>query len=155
VQEEASVPGTAVGESAPELPTQRGSETEAQQALFELPEQTAHGEADGAPDEAAQNPEAEGASGASEEPDKSASTSTSPTAPLLGARERAVLDFERRPWKRAGAKDEAIRTEFGISPTSYFQILNALLDDPAALAYNPTLVGRLRRRREARQQARG
>lgn len=133
------MPGTAVGESAPELPTQRDPETAAQQALFELPEQTAHGAADGAPTGAAQDPDADGP----------------PSEPLLGARERAVLDFERRPWKRAGAKDEAIRTEFGISPTNYFQILNALLDDPAALAYNPTLVARLRRRREARQQARG
>jgi hypothetical protein len=149
VQEEASVPGTAVGESAPELPTQRDPETAAQQALFELPEQTAHGAADGAPTGAAQDPDADG-------PTSPASPSASPPSePLLGARERAVLDFERRPWKRAGAKDEAIRTEFGISPTNYFQILNALLDDPAALAYNPTLVARLRRRREARQQARG
>jgi hypothetical protein len=140
VHEEASVPGAAVGESAPELPIQRGPETGGQQALFDLPEQTAHGAADAAGDGAASDAEE------SEKPD------TAP--PLLGAGERAVLDFERRPWKRAGAKEEAIRTELEMSPTHYFQMLNALLDDPAALAYNPTLVGRLRRIREARQQAR-
>ena len=77
-----------------------------------------------------------------------------PAGAQLGARERAVLDFELRQWKHAGAKEEAIRARFGISATSYHQILNALLDDPAALAYSPSLVARLRRRREARQQAR-
>lgn len=75
-------------------------------------------------------------------------------APALGARERAVLDFERRRWKHAGAKEQAIRDEFELSATRYYQILNALLDDPAALAYSPALVGRLRRIREARGRAR-
>jgi len=139
VHEEASVPGAAVGESAPELPTQRGPETGGQEALFELP---------GQPGPAEDPSAADAASEASQEPD-------APSAPpLLGARERAVLEFERRRWKHAGAKEEAIRAELGLSPTNYFQILNALLDDPDALAYNPTLVGALRRRREARQQAR-
>lgn len=72
----------------------------------------------------------------------------------LGARERAVLEFERRRWKHAGAKEQAIRDEFDLSATRYYQILNALLDDPAALAHSPALVGRLRRVREARQRAR-
>ena len=139
VHEEATVPGAAVGESAPELPTQRGPETGAQEALFELPEQ---------PGPAADPSAAEAARAASEEP------AAPPAPPLLGARERAVLEFERRRWKHAGAKEEAIRAELGLSPTHYFQILNALLDDPDALAYRPTLVGALRRRREARQQAR-
>jgi hypothetical protein len=78
-----------------------------------------------------------------------------PAAAPLGARERAVLDFELRQWKHAGAKDEAIRAAFGMSATNYHQILNALLDDPAALAYRPTLVTRLRRIRDARREARG
>lgn len=77
-----------------------------------------------------------------------------PAVARLGARERAVLDFELRQWKHAGAKDEAIRATFGISSTGYHQILNALLDDPAALAYRPTLVIRLRRIRDARREAR-
>lgn len=139
VHEEASVPGAAVGESAPEVPAQRGPETGEQEALFELP---------GQPGPAEDPSVGDAASAASEEPDKA------PVAPLLGARERAVLEFERRRWKHAGAKEEAIRAELGLSPTNYFQILNALLDEPDALAYNPTLVGALRRRREARQQSR-
>lgn len=137
--EDASAPGAAIGESAPEFPTQRGPETGEQEALFELPEQSA-------PAEQATEPDAPPA--ASEKPD------TPPTQPRLPARERAVLDFERKRWKHAGAKEEAIRADLGLSPTHYFQILNALLDDPAALAYNPTLVAALRRVRESRQQAR-
>jgi Protein of unknown function (DUF3263) len=137
VHEDASAPGAAIGESAPEFPTQRGPETGEQEALFELPEQPAPAE-DAAPP------------ATSEKPD----TPPAPPPPLLPARERAVLDFERKLWKHAGAKEEAIRADLGLTPTNYFQILNALLDDPAALAYNPTLVGALRRRREARQQAR-
>ncbi|HET9168538.1 MAG TPA: DUF3263 domain-containing protein [Actinospica sp.] len=76
------------------------------------------------------------------------------TEPSLGPRERAVLDFEGRRFKNAGLKEQAVRDEFEISPTQYFQILNALLDDPEALAYSPALVARLRRLREARQRAR-
>lgn len=78
-----------------------------------------------------------------------------PAAARIGARERAVLDFELRQWKHAGAKEEAIRSRLGISATAYHQILNALLDDPAALAYRPALVTRLRRIRDARREARG
>ena len=155
--EDTSVPGAAVGESAPELPAQRAPETGEQESLFELPEQpgssesqTAHSPDDSAAASPEASPDADPAAEASEKPD----TPPSPPPPLLGPRERAVLDFERKRWKHAGAKEEAIRAELGLSPTNYFQMLNALLDDPAALAYNPTLVGTLRRRREARQQAR-
>jgi hypothetical protein len=59
--------------------------------------------------------------------------------------ERDLLDFEKQWWRRPGAKEQAIRDRFGLSPTSYFQLLNALLDRPAALAYDPVLVNRLRR----------
>jgi len=139
VHEDASVPGTGVEESAPELPAQRGPETGGRQALFDLPEQATSAEDDATEDEAA-----------AENPDEV----PAPSAPVLGPRERAVLEFERRRWKNAGEKEQAIREQFDTSPTNYFQILNALLDDPAALAHNPTLVARLRRLREARQQAR-
>jgi hypothetical protein len=124
-----------VDESAPEFPTQRAPETGEQQALFDLPEQPA------SPENA-------------EQPDPTSQPPDTPEPPLLAAREQAVLAFEERRFRNAGRKDQAIREEFGISPTQYFQILNALLDDPAALAHNPTLVARLRRLREARQQAR-
>ena len=47
----------------------------------------------------------------------------------------------------AGAKETAIRDRFGLSPTRYYQVLNALVDRPAALAADPLLVRRLRRLR--------
>lgn len=72
----------------------------------------------------------------------------------LGPRERAVLELERRSWPGPGAKERAIRERLGISPTRYYQLLNALQDDPRALAHDPVTVNRLRRLREARRKAR-
>jgi hypothetical protein len=76
-----------------------------------------------------------------------------PTQPL-GQRERSVLGFERQWWRHAGAKEEAIRREFGIGPTAYYQLLNRLIDDPAALACDPMLVKRLQRQRASRRRQR-
>lgn len=73
----------------------------------------------------------------------------------LTRRERAVLAFERQWWRHAGAKEQAIRERFDLSPTRYYQVLNALLDSPAALAAEPVLVARLRRVRTARLRAAG
>ena len=72
----------------------------------------------------------------------------------LGERERSVLAFERQWWRHAGAKEEAIRRQFGIGPTAYYQLLSRLLDDPAALAYDPMLVKRLQRQRASRRRRR-
>ena len=74
--------------------------------------------------------------------------------PELSELEVSVLEFERRWWKYGGAKDHAIRGRFDMSATSYFQILNSLLDNPAALASDPMLVKRLRRIRTTRQSER-
>ncbi|WP_433530124.1 DUF3263 domain-containing protein [Micromonospora sp. CA-263727] len=68
----------------------------------------------------------------------------------LGEREREILAFEGQWWRHAGAKEQAIRDRFGLSATRYYQLLNALLDNPAALAADPVLVGRLIRLRAAR-----
>lgn len=75
---------------------------------------------------------------------------TSPQMPGLGERDLAVLAMERRHYRRQGAKEQAVRDELGLSATRYYQVLNALLDDPAALALEPVLVNRLRRLREQR-----
>src|SRR6195952_3124554 len=72
----------------------------------------------------------------------------------LGRREREILTFERQWWKYAGAKEQAIRELFDMSATRYYQLLNALIDSPAALAADPLLVKRLRRLRAARQRQR-
>lgn len=80
---------------------------------------------------------------------------TSPTsASELSEREQQVLGFERQWWKYAGAKEQAIRELFDMSTTRYYQLLNALIDRPEAMAFDPMLVKRLRRLRAARQRAR-
>jgi hypothetical protein len=72
----------------------------------------------------------------------------------LTEREQGILAFEAKWWKHAGAKEQAIRDTFGLSSTRYYQLLNALLDNPAALEQDPVLVGRLRRLRSARARTR-
>jgi len=73
---------------------------------------------------------------------------------VLSDRDQQVLAFERQWWKYAGAKEQAIRELFDMSATRYYQVLNALIDSPAALAHDPMLVKRLRRMRASRQRAR-
>jgi hypothetical protein len=65
-----------------------------------------------------------------------------------------MLTFERQWWRSAGAKETAIREQFGMTPTRYYQVLNALVDRPEAIAANPLLVRRLRRLRNARRRGR-
>lgn len=72
----------------------------------------------------------------------------------LPAREQRVLALERRGFAGPGAKERAIREQLGLAPVRYYQLLNALLDDPRALAHDPVTVNRLRRVREARRSER-
>jgi hypothetical protein len=87
-------------------------------------------------------------------PPKTALQGVPQPAGPLGERERGVLAFERQWWRHAGAKEEAIRREFGIGPTAYYQLLSRLIDDPAAIAYDPMLVKRLQRQRASRRRQR-
>jgi Protein of unknown function (DUF3263) len=72
----------------------------------------------------------------------------------LSVRDADILTFERQWWKFAGAKEQAIRDKFQMSATRYYQVLNALIDKPEALAQDPLLVKRLRRLRATRQRNR-
>ena len=72
----------------------------------------------------------------------------------LSARDCAIVDFEGGWWLLPGSKERAIRDELGMSSTRYYQRLNALLDEPAALAYDPLTVKRARRMREQRRRTR-
>ncbi|MFC6013521.1 DUF3263 domain-containing protein [Nocardia lasii] len=72
----------------------------------------------------------------------------------LTRRELDILDFERKWWKYAGAKEDAIRELFAMSATRYYQVLNTIVDSEAALAADPMLVKRLRRLRASRQKSR-
>ena len=72
----------------------------------------------------------------------------------LSERDAAILSFEKQWWKYAGAKEQAVRELFDLSATQYYQVLNTLLDSPAALTAEPMLVKRLRRMRASRQRDR-
>ncbi|MFI2103041.1 DUF3263 domain-containing protein [Isoptericola sp. NPDC019693] len=96
------------------------------------------------------DPEASGATATG----ASAAPTAAPADDDLSDRDREILAFERQWWKYAGAKEQAVRELFGLSATRYYQVLNALIDTPAALAHDPMLVKRLRRMRSTRQRAR-
>ena len=76
------------------------------------------------------------------------------TQSMLTDQESRILEFERCWWRFGGAKEDAIREQFDLSATRYYQTLNRLIDQSAALEADPILVRRLRRLRETRQQAR-
>ncbi len=73
--------------------------------------------------------------------------------PALTDRERAILDFEKNWYRFEGAKQAAIRERLDLSPTRYYQLLNALVDNPEALRAEPVIVRRLQRQRQSRRAA--
>jgi hypothetical protein len=58
-----------------------------------------------------------------------------------------MLDLAGETFKYAGSLDAAAGERFGLSPTRYWQEVNALLRTEAAAAYRPALVARLNNRR--------
>lgn len=73
---------------------------------------------------------------------------------MLSVKDSMTLEFERGWWKYAGAKEAAVLELFSESATRYYQRLNALIDRPEALLFDPLTVRRLLRLREARSRAR-
>lgn len=65
--------------------------------------------------------------------------------------DKQLLAFAGGWWKYPGARDNAIRQQFGMTPTRYYQALNTLLDRPAAYEHDPMLIKRLRRLRDQRR----
>ena len=74
--------------------------------------------------------------------------------PALSERDMRVLAFERGTWRTPGAKEQAIAETLGITATRYYQLLNELIDQPEAAAFDPVLVKRLRARRSRRARRR-
>ncbi|WP_298229913.1 DUF3263 domain-containing protein [Gryllotalpicola sp.] len=72
----------------------------------------------------------------------------------LSEREESILAFERDWLAGARAKEQAIRSQFALSPARYYQVLGRLIETPQALAFDPMLVKRLLRQRDARRAAR-
>ena len=56
----------------------------------------------------------------------------------LSDRDLAFLAFEGEWRRHAGAKEEAIRAEFGLTPARYYQVLGRLIDTPDALLVTTT-----------------
>ena len=85
-----------------------------------------------------------------------ATSTAEPTSTVgdLSDRDHQILAFERQWWKYAGSKETAVRDLFEMSSTRYYQVLNGLIDNPAALAHDPMLIKRLRRLRASRQRSR-
>ena len=72
----------------------------------------------------------------------------------LTERDAAILDFEDSWFTSSVPKEQAIMERFSMSSARYYQQLNALIDEPSALAHKPLLVKRLRRMRTQRHAAR-
>ena len=64
---------------------------------------------------------------------------------MLTSLQRRILQFERWWWRLPGPKDRDIQVAFGFGSAAYYRLLVPLVDDPAALAYDPLTVRRLRR----------
>ncbi|MCA1833163.1 MAG: DUF3263 domain-containing protein [Actinomycetota bacterium] len=73
---------------------------------------------------------------------------------MLSEGDRSILDVERDWWRHRAPKARVVRERLGLSAASYHRLLNELIDRADALAYDPMLVGRLRRLRDARRRAR-
>jgi len=58
---------------------------------------------------------------------------------------RALLAFERRWWRYAGEKEQAIAEDLELSPVRYYQLLAQALHTELALSIDPVTVGRLTR----------
>ena len=72
----------------------------------------------------------------------------------LSELEIKMLEFERTWWRHAGAEESSIKELFNLTPPAYYQLLNNLIDRPAALMAEPLLVKRLLRLREQRTSSR-
>jgi hypothetical protein len=72
----------------------------------------------------------------------------------LSEQDMRILAFERRGWRSPAVKEQAIAEVLEMPATRYYQLLNELIDKPAALAFDPVLVKRLLAQRARRQRIR-
>lgn len=72
----------------------------------------------------------------------------------LSNRDKGVIDLERE-WGQGQQvqeyKLEAAEKNLGLTPGGYALVLNGVIDDPAALEYDPETVQRLRAVRQIRR----
>ena len=74
--------------------------------------------------------------------------------PALTVRQHMALQLAGRRFKYEAARESAARQDLGWSAARFWQVVNVLLERPAAEAAYPQLVRRQRRLREARAAAR-
>lgn len=72
----------------------------------------------------------------------------------LSERDLTILDLEQNWWSRPGSKHEQVVDALDMSITRYHELLDELIELPAAKAYDPLLVLRLRRMRDDRRRSR-
>lgn len=72
----------------------------------------------------------------------------------LTVRDHQTLRLAFAPYKYPGARESDAHDQLGMSPVTFHRHVNALLDDPEALAVYPLEVKRLRRLRDARRRTR-
>lgn len=87
-------------------------------------------------------------------PDRTPSPDATPAHLELSVRDRAILAMESQWFKYEGVKEQAIREQFGISSTRYYQLLRAIIQTPAALEADPLTTKRLLRVAESRARSR-
>jgi len=71
----------------------------------------------------------------------------------LTARQREMLEFERTWWQLDETREDMIRARFGCSTDEYYSELNQVLELPEAMAHDPLVVRRFRRRRLRRRRS--
>lgn len=72
----------------------------------------------------------------------------------MTVRDHMTIRLAATPYRYPAARETDARHELGMSPVAFHRHVNALLDDPDALAAMPSEVGRLRRLRDRRRAAR-
>ncbi len=73
---------------------------------------------------------------------------------MLTVKQHTALRLASKRYKFEGARETDVMVELGMTITRFWQFVNALLDNPEALAAHPVEVGRLRRLRDQRRAAR-
>ena len=65
----------------------------------------------------------------------------------LTGRDRDLITLAAAPFKYPAARERQARDDFDLSATRFWQEVNRILDMPAAHAWNPHAVGRLKDQR--------
>ena len=72
----------------------------------------------------------------------------------LSDHERVALELAATPYRYPAIRETRALDELGLTPTSYWALVDTLLDRPDALEAMPAAVARLRRMRQKRRSAR-